>query len=247
MIHEHLEYPSKDQWIEIEGKSKIAQLYLDVKLPETLDFLSFFGNQELLSWIRLFNNRIGQSRMSYIFFMHYYNKGIPDEEWFISPGKEGQSIQYFPHFENKTFYYKTMFDYYIDNFYYKFFSAWDTIYHILNVYYQFDIQPGSGFNGNVMKRLQQKNQELHKIILLTNKSKPFKLSRTLRNDITHNFAPNDISSGISRQKEKGKVKKVSYGVGKYTPSKVFVENINGIIEEFILLLKALKTRIEDHA
>jgi hypothetical protein len=33
-------------------------------------------------------------------------------------------------------------------------------------------------------------------------------------------------------------------VGNYTPSNIFVENIDGIIEKFILLLQQLKTCIE---
>ncbi|TXK77714.1 Cthe_2314 family HEPN domain-containing protein [Paenibacillus sp. N3.4] len=245
MIHDHLEYPSKAQWIEIEKKSKIAQLHLDVKKLKTSDIFAFITNEELSSWIRLFNNRLGQSRMSYIFFMHYYNKGIPDDEWFIV---KDQSIQYFPHFNKETFYYKSIFDYYIDNFYYKFFSAWDTMYHIINVYYQFNIETGNRFNSNVMKNLLKIDNNLYKVVEQTNKSEPFTLSRTLRNDITHNFAPNDISSGVIKENEEFKnnmsIMKVSFGVGHYTHASVFTNNINGIIENFLPLLQELKNKLE---
>src|SRR5690606_18865558 len=127
MIHDYLEYPSKEQWIEIESKTRISELFLEVSKTSDGDIFTFISNQEFNSWLRLFNNRLGQSRMSYIFLMHYLKKGISDEEWYISLGKEGQSIQYFPHFKEEIFYYKMMFDYYMDNFCYKFFSAWDTM------------------------------------------------------------------------------------------------------------------------
>lgn len=67
MIHEYLEYPTKEQWIDIEEHSKINHLYLDIKRPEITDFFALFTEHELASWVRLFNNRLGQSRTSYIF------------------------------------------------------------------------------------------------------------------------------------------------------------------------------------
>ncbi|MGW7160712.1 Cthe_2314 family HEPN domain-containing protein [Paenibacillus taichungensis] len=245
MIHEYLEYPTKEQWIEIEENSKINSLYLEVKRPEINDLFAMFAEQELASWIRLFNNRLGQSRMSYIFFKHYYNKGIPDEEWYISPGKDGQSIQYFPHFKkDETINYKVMFDYYVDAFYYKFFSAWDTIFHIINVQYQFDVEKDKDFNRNILTNLNSVNLALKKQFNKTNYSKAFKKSRILRNDITHNFAPNDISSGISKKKEDGQLKEISFGVGSYTPSSEFVQNIDEVIEEFIKFLRVFKRGLE---
>jgi len=105
MIHDYLEYPSKSQWIEIVSETRISELYLEVSETKEGDIISSLFNQEFKSWLRLFNNRLGQSRMSYVFLMHYYKKGIPDDEWFLSPGKEGQSVQYFPHFNEENFYY----------------------------------------------------------------------------------------------------------------------------------------------
>jgi hypothetical protein len=244
MIHDHLEYPSKDEWIEIESETRVSELYLEVSKLDNEGIFSFLSNVEFNSWLRLFNNRLGQSRMSYIFLMHYLKKGIPDQEWFLSPGKQGQSVQYFPHFNEETFYFKMMFDYYMDNFYYKFFSAWDTMYHVINAYYQFELMPNIRFNSKVMEKLLQRNEGLHTNIIKVNNSEPFVLSRTLRNDITHNFAPNDISSGITREKEEGLLRKISFGIGNYTTSKTFINNVDEIIEEFIPLLVALKREFE---
>lgn len=96
-----------------------------------------------------------------------------------------------------------MFDYYVDAFYYKFFSAWDTIFHIINIQYQFDIETSKDFNRKILTNLNSVNPVLKRQINKTNNSKAFKRSRVLRNDITHNFAPNDISSGISKKKKMG--------------------------------------------
>ncbi len=239
-----MKYPTKDEWIKIQENSNIDKLKLTVAIPQSTDIFTFAINQELRSWIRLFNNRLGETRMSYVLFMSNFNEGIPDEQWYISPGFNGESIQYFPHFEEKNFHFKSMFDYYVDIFYYKFFSAWDTMFHILNTHQQFDVNSGIGFNNKVLNKLKVTNQELHNIIKETDNSASFIKSRDLRNNITHNFAPNEVSSGLTKLKRNGELKRIDVGIGSYTPSSIFVENINGVIEEFSNLLKVIEKNLE---
>jgi hypothetical protein len=52
---------------------------------------SFIGSQEIIFWVVQLQNRIVQTTWSHRLMMYYFNKGIPDDEWFISPGWEGQS------------------------------------------------------------------------------------------------------------------------------------------------------------
>ncbi len=68
-------------------------------------------------------------RISYILMMFYYEKGIPDKRWY---GEEGKI---FPDFDERHFYIKRWFDFYSDTSYYKLFSAWDLMGHVLNVKY----------------------------------------------------------------------------------------------------------------
>ena len=39
------------------------------------------------------NNKVGTLNVSYTLCRHYYDKGIPDDPWYISPGRDGQSIE----------------------------------------------------------------------------------------------------------------------------------------------------------
>ena len=91
--------------------------------------------------------------------MFHFTKGVPDDEWFISPGKNGESIQYYPHFEEKDHFTKAQFDYYADIFYYKLFSAWDTVGHVLNVLYELEIDKAT-FN-EAVKKLKAVKPDLH--------------------------------------------------------------------------------------
>jgi len=77
---------------------------------------------------------------SYTLLTCFFEKGIPDEEWHISPSKSGASIEYFPHFEPMHFEIKDWFDYYSDTFYYKLFSALDMVGHLLNVRHELGIE-----------------------------------------------------------------------------------------------------------
>lgn len=55
----------------------------------------------LMEEIDELNNKVGSVKVSYALCRHYYDKGIPDKPYYISPGKDGQSVQYFPNFKNK--------------------------------------------------------------------------------------------------------------------------------------------------
>jgi len=252
LIGDYLEYPTKEQMIEIEKKSKTDQLYLKIMWPSvvysppTKNIFFFFSRHETDSWIRMLNNRLGQARLSYIFLLHYLNKGIPDEEWYIAPSGDDLSVQYFPHFQVETYHYKTMFDYYTDAFYYKFFSAWDTVYHIVNSYYTFNIEPKYRFKDLVRRELLMKDIDLHNQIVDSERSNAFKESKRLRDNITHNYAPNDISSGIKRERIGGELQRISMSRGEYTPSMVFVNNINELINEFIEFLVVFKRTLESN-
>jgi hypothetical protein len=257
MIHQYLDYPSQEEWVKIEENSEINSLYLDIEhITVGSGLLSIYYSSEMNSWLQLFNNRLGQARISYVFLSHYYNKGIPDDEWYRSPGDTGQSIQYFPHFSEEHYNFKLMFDFYAETFYNKLYSAWDTIYHLVNIYYRFDVKPNFRFSVNVMKELLAIDEVAHAILDSAKKSKEFITFKELRNNIIHNFAPNDISSGMMKTNisegmllPDGKLAakngiQISMSVGKYTPSRVFKENIDQTITSYIEVLHALKVIFE---
>ena len=92
--------------------------------------------QELIAWKMMLHNKWNDVARAYAMMMFYYNQGIPDEPYYISPGKKGQSVEYFPNFKKKHFFIKDSFDFYADVYFFKFFSAIDDgTWQILNVYF----------------------------------------------------------------------------------------------------------------
>lgn len=76
----------------------------------------FSAVPDIRTWTVHLQNRLIQTRWSYVLLMFHFNKGIPDDELFISPGRKGESIEYYPHFEKKDHLVKAQFDYYADIF-----------------------------------------------------------------------------------------------------------------------------------
>ncbi|GAJ21734.1 unnamed protein product, partial [marine sediment metagenome] len=165
---------------------------------------------------------------------YYFEKGIPDDEWFISPGKQGESVQYYPHFDKKHFLIKSEFDYYADVFYYKIFSAWDTIGHLLNILYKLKIKR-VGFKSAIAK-LKSANPNLFKSLKAIVDDPDFQKANKLRDDITHNYLPSTVDSGIDKPSER----KVTFGVGKYTKSAEFYQNVRASLHLFVKTLECIK-------
>lgn len=96
---------------------------------------------ELQIYLHEVRQRLGGVARSYILMMYYYGKGIPDKRPYVSPSKDGHSVQYYPDFtERQHFHIKGWFDFYSDTFYYKLFSAWALIGHMINVAYGLGIK-----------------------------------------------------------------------------------------------------------
>lgn len=232
-------FPSREQRSEIFGSLPFLQ---DMRLEiieksdsnETMYIDEWEMYLEFNSWLRQFNNRIGEVKLSYLMSMYYYNMGIPDGEWHISPGKNGESIQYFPNFKEESFCIKYYFDYHSDVFYYKIFGVWDSIIHLINIYYRINIfKFDSYFKQTIIKALKTKNPSLHSYLSNLSKNKIYRKANTLRNNLTHNFPSNDIDPGVERIGNGITIHKV----GNYVTSKEFKENMDGILE---LLWKTLK-------
>lgn len=130
--------------------------------------------------------------------------------------------------------------YYSDIFYFKFFSAWETLFHFFNVYYEFKLSPKVGFKYQVIKELEKNYPELYEIIKLVHESEAFNKFTELRNDITHNYSPSEITPGIYQ----GKSGMTIFGVGKYTPTREIQNNIVQIIFIASDFLKRMKYIIE---
>ncbi len=72
--------------------------------------------------------------------MFYYNLGIPDKSWDIKEGENGESGRYFSDFEDRHFQILEQFAFYTDVFYYKLFSALDTVGQMLVTAYHVELR-----------------------------------------------------------------------------------------------------------
>src|SRR5699024_9781836 len=81
-------------------------------------------------WQMLLRNKLISINNDFGYALFYYYKGIPDDEWYMSPGKQGQSVQYYPHFEDQHYSNLYNFSYFVDIFFLKYITVTETIVHI---------------------------------------------------------------------------------------------------------------------
>ena len=82
--------------IESLHKLRIAESELGLN-PTTFNL----DHPRLSELIREHNNKVGNLIMTYTLAYHYFSAGIPDDRWYQSPGKKGQSVQYMPDFSEE--------------------------------------------------------------------------------------------------------------------------------------------------
>jgi len=136
----------------------INRIYLDnntIKF-DLSDFVDGYYRVQMHYWLKEFNNRVFNLIVNYTLLKFYYDAGIPDEEWYKSPGDNGESIVYFPHFEKKHYGILYWFSFYVDSYYTRFEGLIDTVYHIISIKYKLDIIPSLGFRNSVLTKLEKK-------------------------------------------------------------------------------------------
>lgn len=176
--------------------------------------------------------------------MNYYNLGIPDKEWFISPGRNGESVEYFPHFDSNHFHYLYWFGFYMDSYYSRYSGILDTIYHLINIKYDFNVESALGFRKEILKQLKTRDKELFEFLDSIKTNNVYLRVNEFRNNITHNFRPNQIDSGINQKKQGGGITITTMSVGNYTPTNEFVTNINESIDLLAFIVENVKDKIE---
>src|SRR5574341_1251062 len=187
-----LDFPSNTDWERIYQQSLCSNFYAQLNpLLESFklggDIGKFARSIKIKELVWQLHYREVDVAKSFVLLCYYFEKGIPDDEWYKSPGEDGSSIQYYPNFEEKHFIIKDWFDFYSDTFYYKLFSAWDTIGHVLNVYFKLGIKPEQVYFPNAVSELRQANVDLWKKLDDILNSPAYQKAKILRNDVTHNY------------------------------------------------------------
>ena len=233
-----LEFPTQSEWRNL----LLAYPYKQLEISEE-DFryaghpagnIEYFtANHQIFIWAVHLQNRIAQTVWSHALVNYFFNKGIPDDEWFLSPGRQGQSIEYFPHFSERDHEVKMMFDYYADIFYYKLFSCWDNVGHLLNLQYDLEIKRTTFHSA--LEKLQTVNNSLWLRLQPIRDSSDFQIMKELRHNVTHNELPGHIGSGIGKQADG-----FTFGGGDYTQSKVITANSVASLDLFKIAMDEIR-------
>lgn len=143
---------SQEEWNHYFSVDLFDEMRIDeATLGVSSDIFQNIGRPLLHGLITEHNNKVGNLHITYALCMHYYDRGIPDDPWYISPGKEGQSIQYFPEFKEEHYMRLFWFGYYADVFYLRLATIWDSLIEIINHYYGLDYVSDLRLRSNVMK------------------------------------------------------------------------------------------------
>lgn len=235
--------PTTEEWRDTEqaysfDKLKILQDdFIYVVHPEN-SFAAVGESGSLGTWKNHLINRLIQTRWSYVIVLFNFNKGIPDDVWKISPGRKGQTREYFPYFENHHHVIKAQFDYFADMFYFKLYSCWDTVGHLLNIMYDLKINKVDFIKA--INKLAKVRPDLHKNLHDIIDSEDFKDMKIFRNGTTHNELLGDIHSIVNKVEDNF----FTIGSGIYVSSKVIMDNSTKSLDLFANTLMAIRTQIK---
>jgi hypothetical protein len=236
------EFPSADEWQAIYLASPFPSIlklargsYSPTRPPDTN--IEAFAQQVSLSRLEVeLHNRVVDVARSYVFMEYFHSQGIPDQRWYISPGRSGQSVEYFPDFQAHDFTIKSWFDFYGDTFYQKAFAAWAIVGHILNDMFSLGLKRKEIDFEPAVNRLAGENDALAIALTSVLQDSAFKQARQLRNDISHNEAPASVGMTISKS-ETDRVLAYTMGLKPYVTSTVIFENAGTVV---LLLRKTLE-------
>ena len=236
MSTELFEFPTREDWKRIHSVSAFKKIYSVLDSLESSEHLTgdFARDLELKGWFYEIRQRVEDTAISYFFMMFYYEKGIPDKRWYSSPGINGASVQYYPDFEEVHFHIKRWFDFFSDTLYYKLFSAWDLIGHILKVKYDLEIKEREVYFSTAFKKLGDKEKNLRRCLKKVKDSPVYKEALKIRNNITHNYLPNTAHMVVLRHSQS-----TTIDLKEYKTSEEIVTNVRGTLELFAETLQCI--------
>ncbi len=230
------EFPTREDWKRIHSVSAFKKIYPVLDSLESSEHLTgdFARDLELKGWFYEIRQRIQDTAISYFFMMFYYEKGIPDKRWYISPGTSGESVQYYPDFEEVHWHIKMWFDFFSDTLYYKLFSAWNLIGHILKVKYDLEIKERDVYFSTAFKKLGDKDKNLCCCLKNVIDSPVYERANEIRNDITHNYLPHSAHMVVRRCNQS-----TTIDLKEYITSEEIVTNVQGALELFVETLQCI--------
>lgn len=244
-VENSFEALSQEEW----DKYLTMDLFNDMYIKETPlsslgDLIKNFDTIKLQEFIRAYNNKVGMLKITYALCRHYFDKGIPDEQWYISPGKNGKSTENFPEFTEEHWMRKYWFNYFADVFYLKMSALWDSVYEIIDEFYQYGIKRCIDFKTKVLKKIKIDNPNLHMLLKEICKNELYKDGQKYRAAAAHGTSIGEITDTVKESQnvlveipkdvnDDGKVimekvkahKTITLGVGNYVTTSTIMKHI----------------------
>ena len=166
--------------------------------------------------------------------MFQYEKGIPDNQW-CKPNDSG-ILEYMPDFSYSDYFAHAQFRFYAEAFFQKVFSSFDTIYHILNIFFSLGVEERQVGNKPFFNRLEKEQPKLHEALKRFSEDDRYKSAKKIRDDLIHNEPPQGISKTVRKEKNK-----LYFGCkGEYKTCEQIVGIVKDTLDLFCELLNAIK-------
>lgn len=224
-------YPSKEERKEIqkvypklshfgfEDKNELISILIE---NMSFDEASRYGN--LHQWDTCLLNRFGRIHETYVYTLTSYNRGFFDD---YSKCSHNEMVNRF------------MFEYYVEIFYYYFFSTRDIIAQILRLYYRIDLEENElHLNKTFIKKINdiKVKESVIKFNVATKDASEY------RNSFAHRFPPNEMDYRSAITEKEGRIS-IGIGGGRFILSKEIVDNINSSLKSLSVLMIELKKSI----
>jgi len=224
-------YPTKDERKVINKQiPKIA--HFNVKYnPALFDY--FFQNkpldkahqeEDVFWWANCFNNKLGKLRETYVYLQTHYLRLQNVQDWNTEK-----------HYTNQF-----LLEYYIEIFYYFYFSVRDVLGQLINVTQNLKCEEDKiRFNQEFIKKIP--SEEIK--IALTEFIESTKDSYNIRNAFNHRFTPTLIDNR-AQQRIKQEGRKTAYFPAKEIKIEQFIKDIDNLMQQLKLLMDKLTPLIK---
>jgi hypothetical protein len=201
-IEGSFELLTQDEWDKYLEINLFDEMHIDMsRFGVSMNVISNISHLKLAEMIQEHNNKVGSLAITYALCRHYFDKGIPDEPWYISPGKEGQTVQYFPKFQEEHWMRRFWFNYFSDTFFLKISSIWDSMIEILNHFYTLDYPNDLRLRNNVINWLKQNANDVASVFAEIQQNQLYKDAQSYRTLAAHGTSAASVTNTIQSRKD----------------------------------------------
>ncbi|MCF8716489.1 hypothetical protein JM658_16830 [Joostella atrarenae] len=176
-------------------------------------------------WNITLSNRLGKLKETHLYLLTHFDRGFKENHLDCNDKELVDHI---------------LFDYYVEIFYYFFFSTRDTLAQLLNIYFNFKMPDGKVKFESVLRLI--KNEDIKSS--LDSFYKVTKVANNYRNSLTHRFPINEKDYRTEFKTTSNGDKEISVKGGDYIESDKILLNINEISNNLSKLLLEIKSVIE---